>query len=99
MTDYIARLKQFLDAKQFASINRDDKKVDFIDARFIARHSIALEMWRKWLQLLYQNSAPLANSKYTQLDIPYIYCLQKRKYVARLRTLVVLLKNVPGISD
>lgn len=80
-------------------MHQDDDKLDLIYASNGERHDTAFEAW-KMLRLVFdRNGASFLWFSELQFSISYVRCLEDRKYVTRLSTLVVLRKGASHLSN
>lgn len=80
-------------------MKQDGDRLNFVDAFFCAMHDTTIGGWEKRYIVFNHNSSVIPGPGEVQLDMPYVQCLEERKYVVRLSNLVRSLKGGSGFSD
>lgn len=94
VTENIENFRSFPDARRLSTMHQDGDRLRLVDARYGGRHDTALVGLKKRWLLFNRNRASFLGSDKLLLHIPYVCYLEKREYVARFSTLVVLLKGI-----
>lgn len=81
---------------KFAAMHENGEKFDLIDARCGQSHGTALRAWKNRLLVFRSYGDFFLDYGKLHLDVLYVRCLEKQKYVALLTTHLILLK---GRSD
>lgn len=93
------KVGSFFDANGFAAMHHYGDKRDLVKVCFVLKDDTAAAAWREGWQLLRPSGAMFAGSSEANLDVPYIGCHEECEHVARLSTVLVLLKDFNGMSD
>lgn len=81
-------------------MQQDGGRLNFSSESFRLMLATALGARNKMLCIMFeQNGALFPRSVEEQLDMKYVWCFKKREYIARLSSLVVLLKGASQFPD
>lgn len=98
VTDNTDSFRTFLTARRLAVKIQIGNRLDF-DVRFSATSSTGMAAWKRGWLVLNQKGPSFLGSGGVQLDMVDVRCTEERGYIARLQTLVVMVKSASGLSN